>query len=107
MENVQKNSVNSIREINVFSRFEYHMFYVLYQFVTCLLTLPLIYRQHSPGVSEEIHDQGRVWPCRVSKLVSCAPLLLTCARTRAGCSDPADAVTLLTCTQQLLGHRLS
>jgi hypothetical protein len=23
-----------------FSRFEYHMFYVLYPFVTCLLTLP-------------------------------------------------------------------
>jgi hypothetical protein len=28
------------REINVFSRFEYHMFYVLYPFVTYLLTLP-------------------------------------------------------------------
>jgi hypothetical protein len=28
------------REINVFPRFEYHMFYVLYQFVTYLLTLP-------------------------------------------------------------------
>jgi hypothetical protein len=27
-------------EINVFSRFEYHMFYVLYSFVTYLLTLP-------------------------------------------------------------------
>jgi hypothetical protein len=27
-------------EINVFSRFEYHMFYVLYPFVTYLLTLP-------------------------------------------------------------------
>jgi hypothetical protein len=27
-------------EINVFSRFEYHMFYVLYLFVTYLLTLP-------------------------------------------------------------------
>jgi hypothetical protein len=28
------------REMNVFSRFEYHMFYVLYPFVTYLLTLP-------------------------------------------------------------------
>jgi hypothetical protein len=28
------------REANVFSRFEYHMFYVLYQFGTYLLTLP-------------------------------------------------------------------
>jgi hypothetical protein len=28
------------REINVSSRFEYHMFYVLYPFVACLLTLP-------------------------------------------------------------------
>jgi histone-lysine N-methyltransferase SETMAR len=25
------------REINVFSRFEYHVFYILYKFVTCLL----------------------------------------------------------------------
>jgi hypothetical protein len=30
------------REINVFSRFEYHMFYVVYPFVTYLLTLPSI-----------------------------------------------------------------
>jgi hypothetical protein len=30
-------------EINVFSMFEYHMFYVLYPFVTYLLTLPRIY----------------------------------------------------------------
>jgi hypothetical protein len=31
------------REINVFSKFEYHMFfYVLYPFVTCLLTLTRI-----------------------------------------------------------------
>jgi hypothetical protein len=28
------------QEIHVFSRFEYHMFYVLYPFVTYLLTLP-------------------------------------------------------------------
>jgi hypothetical protein len=28
------------RDINVLSRFEYHMFYVLYPFVTYLLTLP-------------------------------------------------------------------
>jgi hypothetical protein len=26
--------------MNVFPRFEYHMFYILYQFVTYLLTLP-------------------------------------------------------------------
>jgi hypothetical protein len=30
------------REINVFPRFEYHTFYVLYPFVTYLLTLPRI-----------------------------------------------------------------
>jgi hypothetical protein len=30
------------REINVLSRFEYHMFYVLYPIVTYLLTLPWI-----------------------------------------------------------------
>jgi hypothetical protein len=29
-----------IRGINVFSRFEYRMFYILYPFVTYLLTLP-------------------------------------------------------------------
>jgi hypothetical protein len=29
------------REINLFSRFEYHMFHVLYPFMSCLLTLPL------------------------------------------------------------------
>jgi hypothetical protein len=28
------------REINVSSRFEYHMFHVLYPFVTTLLTVP-------------------------------------------------------------------
>jgi hypothetical protein len=31
------------REIIFFPRFEYHMFYVLYSFVTYLLTLPRIY----------------------------------------------------------------
>jgi hypothetical protein len=35
-------------EINVFSRFEYHMFYVLYPFVTYSLTLPHI----APFISE-------------------------------------------------------
>jgi hypothetical protein len=30
------------REINVFSMFEYHMFYVLYPFVTCLLTVVIL-----------------------------------------------------------------
>jgi hypothetical protein len=30
------------REINVFSRFGYHMFFVLYQFVTYLRTVPRI-----------------------------------------------------------------
>jgi hypothetical protein len=28
------------REIKVSPRFEYHMFYILYPFVTCFLTLP-------------------------------------------------------------------
>jgi hypothetical protein len=32
------------REINVFPRFEYHTFYVLYPFVTYVLTLPRILR---------------------------------------------------------------
>jgi hypothetical protein len=31
------------REINVFSRFEYHLFYVLYPFVTFLLNVPRKY----------------------------------------------------------------
>jgi hypothetical protein len=30
----------SCREINVFSKSEFNMFYVLYPFVTCLLTFP-------------------------------------------------------------------
>jgi hypothetical protein len=34
------------REINVFSRFEYHMFYVLYPFVIYLLTLPRVSDGH-------------------------------------------------------------
>jgi hypothetical protein len=33
------------REINCVSRFEYHILYVLYQFVTYLLTLPVILKQ--------------------------------------------------------------
>jgi hypothetical protein len=42
------------REINVFlSRFEYHMFYVLYQFVAYLLTLPRTYKsnEHEARIS--------------------------------------------------------
>jgi hypothetical protein len=35
--------VNVDGETNVFSRFEYHMFYVLYPFVTYLLTFPRTY----------------------------------------------------------------
>jgi hypothetical protein len=31
------------RRTNVFSRFEYHMFYVLYPFVTCVLSLRRIF----------------------------------------------------------------
>jgi hypothetical protein len=34
--------------INVFPRFEYDMFYVLYPFVTCLLTLPHTFCFHYP-----------------------------------------------------------
>jgi hypothetical protein len=33
------------QEINVFSRFEYDMFYVLYPFVAYLLTLPCTYEK--------------------------------------------------------------
>jgi hypothetical protein len=36
----------SCREINVFSRFKYHMLHVLYQFVTHLLTVPHKYQLH-------------------------------------------------------------
>jgi hypothetical protein len=36
-------AMGQVYERNVFSRFEYHMFYVLYPFVTCLLTLPRIF----------------------------------------------------------------
>jgi hypothetical protein len=33
-----------------FSRFDYHVFYVLYQFVTCLLTLPRIHIHCKMGI---------------------------------------------------------
>jgi hypothetical protein len=41
-------------ELNVFSRFEYHMFYVLYLFVTCLLTNPHIHILSSDGVTIDV-----------------------------------------------------
>jgi hypothetical protein len=36
------NARGGCQEINAFSRFEYHMFHILYPFVTYLLTLPLL-----------------------------------------------------------------
>jgi hypothetical protein len=45
------------REKNVFSRFEYHTFCVLYPFVTCLLTLPRIFH----GISKMRQDQITSW----------------------------------------------
>jgi hypothetical protein len=44
----------SCREINVFSGFEYHMFYVLYPFVTYLLTEGLRWLQLRFDVAEVI-----------------------------------------------------
>jgi hypothetical protein len=41
-----------VEKINVFPRFEYHMFYVLYPFVTYLLTLPRTYN---------ISQVGSIW----------------------------------------------
>jgi hypothetical protein len=48
------------REINVFfSRFEYHMFCVLYPFVAYLLTLPrILYAKHSPAFFETVQRIG-------------------------------------------------
>jgi hypothetical protein len=40
MEQMYQCSWRIYREINVFCRFEYHIFYVLYTFVTYLVTLP-------------------------------------------------------------------
>jgi hypothetical protein len=57
------------REMNVFPRFEYHMFYVLYIFVTYLLTLPptlhpvsflaLYFRTHILMTSVTSHTRWR------------------------------------------------
>jgi hypothetical protein len=41
------------REINVFPRFEYHMFYVLYLFVTYILTLPRRRHVHAVRLSDK------------------------------------------------------
>jgi hypothetical protein len=40
MEQVYQCCWRTCREINVFRRIDYHMFYVLYQFVTHFMTLP-------------------------------------------------------------------
>jgi hypothetical protein len=48
------------REINVFPRFEYHMFYVLYPFVTCLLTLPRTLCSPLAGSSSRLS----LWVCQ-------------------------------------------
>jgi hypothetical protein len=45
------------RDINVFARFEYHMFYVLYSFVTYLLTFPR-YKFFYPTNFIRIFDLG-------------------------------------------------
>jgi hypothetical protein len=42
MEQVYQGWWRTCQEINVFSTFQYHMFYVLFPFVTHLLTLPRI-----------------------------------------------------------------
>jgi hypothetical protein len=46
------------REINVFPRFKYHMFYVLFPFVTYLLTLIRIYRVHYLTCGDDTGDQS-------------------------------------------------
>jgi hypothetical protein len=51
------------REINVFfSRFEYHMFYVLYPFTTYLLTLPCILLCGDMSLKANVHcDENLLW----------------------------------------------
>jgi hypothetical protein len=53
------------REINVFYRFEYHMFYVLYPFVAYLLTLPRI--RDTPHTAEPAPWQVSLNKCRSEK----------------------------------------
>jgi hypothetical protein len=60
------------REINVF-RFEYHMFYVLYPFVTFLLALPCTWSYHGvdtdlvySDISHALHEDVRIFCSRCS-----------------------------------------
>jgi hypothetical protein len=54
------------REISVFSRFEYRMFYVLYQFVTYLLTVPRSSFNHVVSKSDYIAPSD--WMTTKSKM---------------------------------------
>jgi hypothetical protein len=45
-------------EINVFSRFEYYMLYVLYSFMTYLLTLPCTWDEVTGPVLSVVTENG-------------------------------------------------
>jgi hypothetical protein len=52
-----------VEKINIFPRFEYHMFYVLYPFVTYLLTLPRTWSLRPMGEgprewARRVHENG-------------------------------------------------
>jgi hypothetical protein len=74
------------RETGIFSRFEYHMFYILYSFVIYLLSLPRVttsqnwlWTQHEPG--------GSVVTIHKLKLncVACSPQANYTDRAAAAC----------------------
>jgi hypothetical protein len=73
MREVYQCSCRICREINVFSRLEYHTFYVLYPFVTYLLTLPRIklcvqiWNQHIKFIKTIIFTLPQV--CGLAQLV--------------------------------------
>jgi hypothetical protein len=52
------------RETNVFLRFEYHKFYILYPFLNYLLTLPRVYRDCFESLtSDRFFAISRKWLC--------------------------------------------
>jgi hypothetical protein len=60
---------DTLRKGNAFSRFEYHMFYVLYPFVTCLLTLPRKYINYNNKFILKWMRKGKP-PRKVSECIS-------------------------------------
>jgi hypothetical protein len=49
------------QEVNVFSRFEYYMFYVTYPFVTYLLTLPCTNHLNILDGDKSVTDKFENW----------------------------------------------